>query len=105
MYAVVRTGGKQYRVEPGMMLEVETLPGSVGDNVTLSEVLLVGGDKEVSVGQPLVEGATVTGQIVSQKKGPKLIVFKKIRRKGKHLKKGHRQALTRLRITDITTQA
>lgn len=101
MYAVVKTGGKQYRVEPGMLLDVETLPGSVGDKVTLSEVLLVGGDKEVSVGQPLVEGAAVTGQIVSQAKGPKLTVFKKIRRHGKRIKKGHRQTLTRLRITDI----
>ena len=102
MYAVLRTGGKQYQVEAGMTLDVEKLSGEVGDTVKLAEVLLVCNDAQVSVGQPLVEGAAVIGQIVEQTKGPKVIAFKKIRRHGKRWTKGHRQCLTRVRITEIT---
>ncbi len=102
MYAVLKTGGKQYRVEPGMLIDVESLPGEVGADVKISDVLLVCEGQEVKIGQPLVEGASVSCTIVEQKKSPKVIVFKKIRRKGKRWKKGHRQELTRLRITDIT---
>ena len=101
MYAVVRTGGKQYRVEPGALLEVERIEGNKGDAIKLEDVLLVGSDESVTVGQPLVKGAAVNAQIVEQKRGEKLRIFKKIRRHGKQLRKGHRQELTRIRISDI----
>lgn len=101
MYAVVKTGGKQYRVETGNVLDVEYIEGEVGTAVELSDVLLVSGDKGVKVGQPLVAGAKVRTSIVEQKRGPKLIIYKKIRRHGKRWKKGHRQELTRLRIEEI----
>lgn len=102
MYAVVRTGGKQYKVETGSVVDVETLPGEAGDAITLEDVLLVGEGDEVRVGQPLVQGAAVKAKIIQHKRGPKLVIFKKIRRKGKQLKKGHRQELTRIRIEEIT---
>ncbi len=102
MFAVVKTGGKQYRVEAGMVLDVDSLPGNVGEQVQIADVLLVCKDDQITVGQPLVEGATVAGEILQQKRGPKVIVFKKIRRHGKRWKKGHRQELTRLKITDIS---
>src|SRR5690606_33481893 len=98
MYAVVRTGGKQYKVTPGCALEIEKVEGSVGDVVELKEVLLVSNDSKINVGTPLVDGARVTCEIVQQTKGEKKIIFKKIRRHGKQLKKGHRQQLTRIRV-------
>ncbi len=101
MYAVVRTGGKQYRVEPGMLLDVEKLEGSAGDSISFEEVLLVADDAVVKVGSPLVSGASVQAEIVSQKKAKKVIIFKKIRRQGKRLKKGHRQSLTRVLVKQI----
>ena len=101
MYAVVKTGGKQYRVETGNVLEVEYIEGDVGTAVELNEVLLVSGEKGTKVGQPLVAGATVRTSIVEQKRGPKLIIYKKLRRHGKRWKKGHRQELTRLKIEEI----
>ncbi len=101
IYAVVQTGGKQYRVEPGMQVEVEKLEGDVGAAVEFGEVLLVGTDKEVQVGRPLVTGAVVRAKIVQQAKAPKVIIFKKLRRHGKRLKKGHRQKLTRVRVEEI----
>jgi large subunit ribosomal protein L21 len=101
MYAIVKTGGKQYRVSPGQTVRVEKIDGSVGENVELGEVLLVGGGDETHVGQPRVEGASVAAEIVEQGRGKKIIVFKKKRRKGYHKKQGHRQAFTGLKITEI----
>ncbi len=101
MYAVVKTGGKQYRVQPGLVLEVERLAGEVGDAIELGEVLLVANDKGIQVGQPMVAGAKVQGEIIEQKRGKKLIIFKKLRRHGKRMKKGHRQELTRIRVKEI----
>jgi large subunit ribosomal protein L21 len=101
MYAVVRTGSKQYRVETGTVFEVERLLGEKGDTVNLSEVLFVSNGDKVVVGTPLVAGAQVKVEIVEQKRGPKLKIFKKIRRHGKQLRKGHRQELTRVRVQEI----
>ena len=100
MYAVIRTGGKQYRVAQGDKLRVEKLAGNVGDKVTLSEVLLVGGDA-VKVGTPLVAGAQVEAKITAQDRGKKVIVFKFRRRKNYRRKNGHRQPFTALEITGI----
>lgn len=100
MYAVVRTGGKQLRVEPGDVVRVELLAGSPGDQVALDEVLLVGGDP-VRVGRPRVEGAKVLATIEAEDKGPKIKIFKMRRRKRYRLRKGHRQRYTRLRIDSI----
>jgi len=101
MYAVIRTGGKQYRVSEGQLLRVEKLPGTKGDKVNFSEVLLVGGDSP-KIGQPLVNGATVAAEITAQDRGPKIIVFKFRRRKNYRRKNGHRQPYTVLKITGIT---
>ena len=101
MYAVIRTGGKQYRVSEGQALRVEKLPGSKGDKVNFSEVLLVGGDSP-KIGQPLVNGATVAAEITAQDRGPKIVVFKFRRRKNYRRKNGHRQPYTVLKITGIT---
>ena len=97
MYAVIKTGGKQYRVSEGDKLRVEKLPGDVGSEITLSEVLFVGGDK-VAVGKPLVTGAKVTAKITAQDKDKKIIVFKFRRRKNYRRKNGHRQPYTELQI-------
>ncbi len=102
MYAVVKTGGKQYRVEPGHVVEVEYLDGNVGDKIELKEVLLIERDGEVKVGKPSVAGAKVSVEILAQKRGPKLIIFKKIKRHGYRRFKGHRQELTRLKINEIS---
>jgi large subunit ribosomal protein L21 len=101
MYAVIRTGGKQYRVSEGQLLRVEKLPGGAGDKVTFGEVLLVGGDAP-KVGRPLVQGASVAAEITAQDRGKKLIVFKFRRRKNYRRKNGHRQPYTELKITGIT---
>jgi large subunit ribosomal protein L21 len=101
MYAVVETGGRQYRVHPGDTIEVEKLPGEVGDTVSLPSVLLAGVGAEVTVGSPTVANARVEAQIVAQKRGKKIIVFKFKRRKNYRRKQGHRQYLTALKITDI----
>ncbi len=102
MYAIIKTGGKQYRVSPGQTLRVEKLEGAVGDNVELSDVLLVGGEGETRIGQPLVDGVKVNAEIVEQGRAKKIIVFKKKRRKGYHKKQGHRQLFTSLKITEIS---
>ena len=99
-YAVIRTGGKQYRVAEGDVVKVEKLNGQVGDKVTLPDVLFVGGD-EVKIGAPLVANATVTGEIVDQNRAKKIVVFKKKRRKSYSRQRGHRQYQTALRITAI----
>jgi len=100
MYAVIKTGGKQYRVSEGDRLRVEKLPGEVGSTVELGEVLMVGGEK-VSVGKPLVKGAKVTAEIVAQDRAKKIIVFKFRRRKNYRRKRGHRQPYTELKITAV----
>ena len=102
MYAVIKTGGKQYRVSKGDRLHVEKLPGNVGDAVTLSEVLLVGAGEGVKVGSPTVGGAKVEAKIVGQDRGPKIVIFKFRRRKNYRRKTGHRQPFTALEITGIT---
>jgi large subunit ribosomal protein L21 len=101
MYAVVRTGGKQHRVEPGAAVRVEKLEGSVGDRVELGEVLLVGAEDGAKIGTPLVAGAKVTGTITAQGLGPKLTIFKMKRRKGYRRKSGHRQSYTEIRVDEI----
>lgn len=101
MYAVIKTGGKQYRVSEGDRIRVEKLQGAVGDSIELAEVLMLGGDK-VAVGKPLVEGAKVAAQIVGQGRGKKTIVFKIKRRKSYRRKAGHRQPFTELKVTGIT---
>ena len=101
MYAVIRSGGKQLRVESGQSVRVERLQGSVGDNVELDEVLLLGGEGETRVGTPLVEGARALGTITAQDRGPKLTIFKMKRRKGYRRKTGHRQAYTEIRVDRI----
>ena len=101
MFAVLKTGGKQYKVASGDVLKVERLAGEAGDRVQFNEVLMLGGDKPV-IGAPLVDDAAVQAEIVDQIKGPKLIHFVKRRRKhSSQRKKGHRQQLTVLRITEI----
>ena len=101
MYAVIKTGGKQYKVAPGDKLRVEKLPGDVGDKVEFGEVLLVGGET-LKVGQPLVTGAKVEAKITAQDRAKKIIIFKFRRRKNYRRKSGHRQPFTALEITGIT---
>ena len=91
MFAVIRTGGKQYRVEPGATINVEKISGEVGEQIKLDDVLLYANGEDVRVGNPNVLGAGVNAEITDQKRGPKLVIFKKQRRQGKQLKKGHRQ--------------
>lgn len=106
MYAVIRTGGKQYRVEPGQVLDVEKLPGKAGDKVTLEDVLLVqDGKKAPKIGAPLVKDAKVTAEIIEQKRDSKVLVFKKKRRHNYRRTQGHRQYLTSVRIGDISVKA
>ncbi len=102
MYAIIRTGGKQYQVAQGERLRVERLAGDVGDTIELDDVLLVADGQEIKVGQPVVEGAKVTAQIIEQGKAKKVLVFKKKRRKGYKVMKGHRQQYTALEIKEIS---
>ena len=102
MYAVIKTGGKQYRVSQGDRLRVEKLAGNIGDAVTLGEVLLVGSGEGIKIGTPVVAGAKVEAKIVAQDKGPKIIIFKFRRRKNYRRKTGHRQPFTALEITGIS---
>lgn len=101
MYAIVQTGGKQYRVSPGDVLRVERLPGEIGDQIILDQVLMVAAGEEFQIGRPRVEGAAVVGQIICQGKGKKIIVFKMKRRKGYRRHRGHRQLYTALQIKEI----
>ena len=101
MYAVIRSGGKQVRVESGQSVRVERLPGSVGDVVELDQILLLGGEDETRVGTPLVEGARALATITAQARGPKLTIFKMKRRTGYRRKTGHRQAYTEIRVDKI----
>jgi large subunit ribosomal protein L21 len=103
MYAIVETGGKQYRVQPGEVLCVETLPGKVGEMVELKQVRLVHGNAGLLMGRPWVEQALVTAEIVRQGRTRSMTVFKKKRRKNYRRTKGHRQGFTQIRVTDIAT--
>jgi len=100
MYAVIKTGGKQYKVAEGDLLKIEKLDGAVGDSIEFAEVLLVGGD-DVKVGTPLVDKAKVKAQIVEQGKDKKIRVFHMKRRKTHRKMNGHRQPITRVKITGI----
>jgi large subunit ribosomal protein L21 len=102
MYAVIKTGGKQYRVEEGDVVAVERLDGDRGETVTFDEVLLVGTDDDTRVGAPVIDGASVAGTIVEQGRDKKIIVFKFRRRKNYKRKKGHRQHFTRVKIDQIS---
>lgn len=101
MFALVQTGGKQYKVRVGMNLAVEKLDGAVGDVIDLSNVLLINKDGDVTVGAPLVVGAVVKASVVAQKRDRKVIIFKKSRRKNYRRKNGHRQPKTVLHIDAI----
>ena len=101
MYAVIKTGGKQYRVSPGESIDVEKLPYDVGEQIELDEVLLVSNDSDPKIGQPLVKGAKVKATVTRQTKGRKVIIFKFRPSKRYRRKKGHRQHYTRLRIDEI----
>jgi large subunit ribosomal protein L21 len=101
MYAVIKTGGKQYKVSPGEVLRVEKLNADVGSDVEMPEVLMVVHDDQVRVGKPTLEGATVRAQVVDHGLGKKVIVMKKKRRKGYKVKRGHRQPYTTLEIKEI----
>lgn len=103
MYAVIKTGGKQYRVAADDKLQIEKLPGEAGDIIEFTDVLMVGADGTVDVGAPFVAGATVAAEILGQVRGPKVIIFKKHRRKHFRRKNGHRQDLTSVKITEILT--
>jgi large subunit ribosomal protein L21 len=103
MFAVIKTGGKQYRVAPDEVLTVEKLAGSIGDTVVFPEILMVGGEAGVTLGSPLVAGASVAGQVVEQLRDDKVIAFKKRRRQNSKRRRGHRQHLTVVRIAEILT--
>jgi large subunit ribosomal protein L21 len=103
MFAVIRTGGKQYRVAPNDIIEVEKIAGQPGDIVELAEVLLLGGDGGPKTGSPTISGALVAAEVIEQRRSDKIVVFKKKRRSTYRRKNGHRQELTALRITEILT--
>ena len=103
MYAVVKTGGKQYRVAKDDTILVEKLEANEGAQVTLDQVMMLGDGDTVTVGRPTVENATVEAQVVSQTRGPKILIFRRKRRKNHRRLQGHRQDLTLLKITDIST--
>ena len=101
MYAVIKTGGKQYRVQPGDVIVVEKLDGEAGSNVSFGDVLMLGGDKGITLGAPMIAGASVAATLVETRKGEKIKIFKKIRRQGYRRTNGHRQMESVLRITGI----
>jgi len=101
MYAVIKTGGKQYRVQAGDVLVVEKLAGEPGDNVNFGEVLMIGDGEAITVGAPLVDGAAVAATLIETRKGEKIKVFKKIRRQGYRRTQGHRQTETVLRVVSV----
>ncbi len=105
MFAIVKTGGKQYRVGIGDQIVVERIAGEIGSEVSLNDVLAVGGTETPVIGTPAVPNALVRAKIVQQPRGSKIIVFKKKRRKNYRRKRGHRQELTVLKIEDITLGA
>lgn len=102
MYAIVRTGGKQYQISKGDQLRIEKIDGEVGNTIELNDILMVVDDENTNIGTPLVENAKVEATIIEQGKAKKVIVFKKKRRKGYRLKQGHRQSYTAISINEIT---
>ncbi len=104
MYAIIRTGGRQYRAEVGKTLDVERLPYEVNDSFEITDVLLVGDDEQTVIGQPHVEGAAVKVTVTDQYRGDKIIVFKYRQRTNYRRKRGHRQYYTRLRVDDISVK-
>lgn len=100
MYAIIRTGGKQYRVEPNRSIRVEKLDGAAGSRITLNDVMLIGGDKPL-IGTPTVQGAVVNAEVVEQTRNDTVLVFKKIRRHNHRRKNGHRQPITVLKVLEI----
>lgn len=101
MYAIIETGGKQYRVEQGMRLDVERLQGEPGETHVFERVLMLGGDGEARIGKPVLDGAKVSARIIDHHRTDKVIVFKMKRRKKHRVKRGHRQLHTRIEITGI----
>jgi large subunit ribosomal protein L21 len=101
-YAIIKTGGKQFRVEPGRSYRIPSLPGEAGSDVEFNEVLLGSDGSNVRTGVPMLKGAKVTGEIVKHGRGEKIIVFKQKRRKNYARKRGHRQGFTEVRINDIS---
>lgn len=101
-YAIIETGGKQLRVEPGRFYDIELLPNETDEQITIESVLLVNNDGEITVGQPLVTGATVRGTVLSQLRGRKVLVYKMKPKKKTRKKRGHRQEITRLMINSIS---
>jgi len=100
-FAILRTGGKQLRVEPGQMVDIERIEAGPGDSVEFSDILLVGGDSGTKYGNPTVEGARVVGTVVDQRRAPKIVVFKYKPKTRYRKKTGHRQSLTRVSIQEI----
>ncbi len=105
MYAVVKTGGKQYRVSKDDTILVEKLEAQEGETITLSEVIMLGDGDKITIGKPQVADAAVEAKVVSQTRGPKIIIFRRKRRKNHRRTKGHKQDLTLLKVTDILTSA
>ena len=101
MFAVIRTGGKQYKVAKDDVISIERLDGDAGAKITFGEVMMLGGDSP-KAGAPLVKGASVAAEILEHGRGPKTIAFKKKRRKNTHRKRGHRQHFTKVKITGIS---
>ncbi len=102
MYAIIRSGGKQYRAEVGSTLDVDKLKNEVGDSIVINDVLLVGDEDSTVIGQPLVDGAVVKATVVEQFRGKKIIVYKYNQRTNYRKKQAHRQSFTRLQIDDIS---
>ena len=100
-YAVIKTGGKQYRVVADDILEIEKIAGDAGETVSFTQVMMIGGEGAPAVGSPMIEGASVSAEVVEQKRGRKIIVFKKKRRKNYRRKNGHRQELTKVKILEV----
>ena len=105
MYAVIQTGGKQYRVSQGDLITIEKLEGAAGDRVEIASVLMIGEGNHVTVGMSQLEQARVVGTIVRQERGPKVVIYKHKRRKGYQKRQGHRQWQTLLRVSEIVTGA
>ncbi|MCF6199394.1 MAG: 50S ribosomal protein L21 [Hyphomicrobiaceae bacterium] len=101
MYAVIKTGGKQYKVAADDTIDIEKLAGEAGEKITFDNVMMIGGDGAPTVGSPTIEGASVTAEVVGQMRTRKIIVFKKKRRKNYRRKNGHRQHFTRVKILSI----
>ncbi len=102
MYAIIETGGKQLKVQQGQVIQVEKLAAQVGDTVNFDQVLMVGGADSVKLGQPIVAGAVVTGTVLGQGKGPKVVSFRYKKRKRVRVKQGHRQPFTSVKIENIS---